>query len=314
MSLTIGIDVGGTKLSGGLVDIAGRIVHRIEERVQDRAFEHVCAQIATMIAGLRVGASVEAVGIGAAGLVDPQRSSVIFAPNLGWRREPLRRRIETAVELPVVVENDASAAAWGEYRFGAGRGAASLVAVTVGTGIGGGIVLEGALVRGAAGFAAEFGHMNFERNGRECGCGGRGCWEQYASGNALVREARLLASERRSDAAQLLALGDGTPEGVQGPHITHAATEGDEVAISAFERVGEALGAGMADLVAVVDPDTIVVGGGVSEAGELLMRPAREAFLTELTVAQFRKAPEIRTAELGNDAGIVGSADLARVA
>ena len=257
---------------------------------------------------------IEAVGIGVAGLIDSSRSRVIFAPNLGWVEEPLRQQVERAVGLPTVIENDANAAAWGEYRFGAGRnrGDRDLVMVTVGTGIGGGIVLGGALQRGANGIGAEFGHLRLVPDGRLCGCGRHGCWEQYASGNALVRTARGLAAERRPEASVMLGLGDGTPEGVQGPHVTEAAERGDEVAIEAFEVAGAWLARGMVEVATLLDPAAFVIGGGVVEAGDLLLGPAKREYAAQLVARAQRPMTDIIAAELGNLAGIVGAADLAR--
>jgi glucokinase len=184
--------------------------------------------------------------------------------------------------------------------------------VTVGTGIGGGIVVDGHVMRGAHGVAAEIGHLNAVPDGRPCGCGRKGCWEQYASGNALVREARALAAERRPEAGTLLSLGDGTPEGVEGSHITRAASLGDPVAITAFGVVGTWLGRGLADLTAIVDPDAFVIGGGVSEAGDLLLASAQRTLSEKVFGGTNRPLPELLIARLGNDAGIVGAADLVR--
>jgi glucokinase len=236
-----------------------------------------------------------------------------MAPNLsGWDDEPLRAEVEGRVGLPVVVENDANAAAWGEAVFGAGNREAYVVVVTVGTGIGGGVVLDGELFRGRFGVAAEIGHLKLVPGGRPCGCGQRGCWEQYASGNALVRLAREGAAEDRASASVLLGFGDGSPEGVEGEHVTRAAREGDPVARGAFAELGRHLGEGMADLAAVLDPGVFVLGGGVCEAGDLLLEPARVCFTELLTGTGRRPVAELRIAELGNDAGLVGVADLAR--
>jgi glucokinase len=211
-----------------------------------------------------------------------------------------------------VVENDANAAAWGEARFGAGRGEENLVCITVGTGIGGGLVVDGRLLRGRFGAAGEIGHIQMVEGGRPCGCGQRGCWEQYASGNALVRCAREQAAERRSEAVILLGLGDGTPEGITGRHVNEAATRGDPVALEAYAVTGHWIGQGMADLAAVLDPGRFVIGGGVSEAGDLIIKPAAGAFDELLTAGQHRPKADVVAAELGNDAGLVGAADLAR--
>jgi len=312
MGLTVGIDIGGTKIAAGVVDEQGRILARVRAATPGRDAEQVEQKVSEMVLSLRNDHDIEAVGIGAAGFVDEKRSRVNFAPNLGWKDEPLRMAVESVVDLPVVVENDANAAAWGEYRFGAGKGRDFLVTITVGTGIGAGIILEGALYRGRWGAAAEFGHLNVDPGGRPCGCGNRGCWEQYASGNALVREARYLASERRSEAETLLDLGDGTPEGVQGLHVTQAAREGDPVALAAFDFVSRWLGQGMADVTAILDPECFVIGGGVSEAGELLLASTVRAFTESVSGKETRQLPKIVIAKLGNAAGLVGAADLAR--
>jgi glucokinase len=264
------------------------------------------------IAELSAEHEVRAVGIGAAGFVDAARSTVLFAPNLAWRNEPLKAMIEQLAGLPVVVENDAKAAAWGETRFGAGQGEQFTVTVTVGTGIGGGIVLGGQLYRGAFGVAAEIGHMLVEPRGRECGCGNFGCLEQYASGNALVREARERAGRAPERAQFLLDLAGGKADDITGPQVTEAAKAGDEVAVTSFELIGTWLGVGLASLAAVLDPRVFIVGGGVSLAGELLLGPARVAFTEQLTASAYRPKAELRLAQLGNDAGLVGAADLAR--
>jgi glucokinase len=318
MSVTIGIDIGGTKIAGGLVDQDGNILARARRDTPARSKQGIVDTIVAVVVDLAETATVsglgtpEAVGLGAAGLVDETRQIVRFAPNLDWVEEPLGPAVAAGCGLPVVVENDANAAAWGEFRFGAGRGTHDLVAVTVGTGIGGGIVHRDRLVRGSYGMAAEFGHLVRVQDGRLCGCGKRGCWEQYASGNALLRKARELAADRRGEAHLLLGLGDGTPEGVTGQHVTHAALEGDPVALEAFRRIGTWLGTGLADVAALLDPAVFVIGGGVSEAGELLLIPARAAFTGALVAGDHRPHAQIVAAVLGNDAGMIGAADLAR--
>ncbi|GAC1324983.1 MAG: ROK family glucokinase [Mycobacteriales bacterium] len=312
MALTIGVDVGGTKVASGVVDDDGRILARLQRPTPSTSAQDTAAVIADLVESLRADHEVSAVGIGAAGFVDAARSTVLFAPNLAWRDEPLREEVADKVGLPVVVENDANAMAWGEYRFGAGRGEGVMVAITVGTGIGGGIVLDGALFRGRWGIGAEVGHLRVVPDGRPCGCGNKGCWEQYASGRALTREARELATARPDYAARLLELGGGRPEGIDGPEITTAAKEGDPAAVECFAIIGRWLGQGMADLAAVLDPGRFVAGGGVIDAGELLLGPARAAYAEALTAHGHRPLAEIRPAELGPDAGLVGAADLAR--
>jgi glucokinase len=314
VGLSIGVDIGGTKILAGAVTEDGEIVktaRRDTPHSDATAVLDLVAEVVTELART-VDTPIDGVGLGVAGPVDASRSHVYFAPNLRWSQVPARALLEAATGLPVVVENDGNVAAWGEYRFGAGRGSGDLVLVTVGTGIGGGIVLGGRLFRGAHGAAGEIGHANAVPNGIPCGCGRNGCIEQYASGNALVREARALAAERRPEAAILLSLGDGTPEGVQGVHVTEAARAGDPVAIEAFEIVGTWLGRGLADLAAILDPDVFVIGGGVSVAGELLLASARRTLNSKLVGLATRPAPVIKVAELLNEAGLVGAADLAR--
>ncbi len=314
MSLAIGIDVGGTKVAAGVVDEDGTILASTRRPTPSTSPDDVERTIAEVVAELRADHEVSAVGIGAAGFVDVDRKVVLFAPNLAWRDEPLRDDVAKLIDLPVIVENDANAMAWGEYRFGAGRGQEHLVCVTVGTGIGGGIVLDGKLYRGRFGIGAEFGHMQVVPNGRRCGCGQRGCWEQYCSGRALLREAREIADVHKIRGARLLELGNGRPEGIEAPEVTTAAREGDAGALACFEKIGNWLGQGLADLAAVLDPGCFVVGGGVAEAGELLLGPARQVFAERLTGGSHRPTATIVPAALGNDAGLVGAADLARLA
>jgi glucokinase len=237
---------------------------------------------------------------------------MLFAPNLAWRDEPLKQRVEERLGREVVVENDANASAWAEARFGAARGYRDVMLVALGTGIGAAIIIGGELYRGRWGIAGEPGHVRVVPDGRLCGCGNRGCWEQYCSGNALVAEAREFARRTPDGAIRLLQLGDGTPEGISGPVITQAATEGDPAALRCFQTVGGWLGQGLADLAGILDPACFVIGGGVSEAGELLLDPARAAFERALPGRGHRPLAEIKVAQLGEDAGIVGAADLAR--
>ena len=310
--LTIGVDVGGTKVAAGVVDETGTILARTRHETPSANPSDVEDVIASCVAELRKEHEIAAVGVGAAGFIDADRSRVLFAPNLSWRVEPLRDAVASRTGLPVVVENDANAAAWAEHRFGAGQGEPELVAVTVGTGIGGGIVLGGRLHRGRFGIGAEFGHMEVVPGGRRCGCGQSGCWEQYCSGRALLREAREIADVRRGYGDRLRELGGGRPEGIEAREVTAAAQEGDPAAIECFEEIGRWLGQGLADLAAVLDPGVFVIGGGVADAGELLLAPARRAFTERLTGVGSRPQAEVRQAALGNDAGMVGAADLAR--
>jgi glucokinase len=312
--LTVGVDIGGTKVAAGVVNREGQVLEEIRRETPDRSKSPRVVEDTIVDAVLELGERHEiyAVGIGAAGFVDASRANVLFAPHLSWRHEPLRDAISKRVRLPVVVENDANAAVWAEWRFGAGRGETHLVCVNLGTGIGGALLFNGVMQRGRFGVAGEFGHMQVVPGGRRCECGNRGCWEQYASGNALVREARELAAADSPVAQRWLELAGGDVSLITGPLITQLAQEGDHAAIELFGEVGQWLGVGIANLAAAVDPGTFVIGGGLSEAGELLLAPARDAFQHQLTGRRYRPEAVIVRAALGNTAGFVGAADLAR--
>jgi glucokinase len=294
------------------VDDHGHIVEKLRRATPAASPERTAAVIAEVVTELHGRHGARAVGVGAAGFVDETAGTVAFAPNLAWRGEPLRAKVAAMVGLPVTMDNDGNASAWAEFRFGAARGHANVVFVSVGTGIGAGLVLNGRLYRGRWGMAGEPGHVRVVPDGRLCGCGNRGCWEQYASGSALVTEARDLAMRSAGGARRLLQLAGGDPAAIGGLQVTEAAREGDPAALRCFSIVGGWLGQGLADLTAILDPGCIVVGGGVSEAGDLLLGPARAAFGKALTGAGYRPRAEIARAALGADAGIVGAADLVK--
>ncbi|MGI3779644.1 MAG: ROK family glucokinase, partial [Janthinobacterium lividum] len=312
--MSVGVDIGGTKVAAGVVDEAGRVLERSQVPTPSHDPKAVEDAIVDAVDRLRARHPVAAVGIGAAGWVDNTQSIVRFSPHLAWRDEPLRAALADRVNLPLIVDNDANAAAWAEYRFGAGAGSSVMVCLTLGTGIGGGLVINGQLFRGTYGMAGEWGHQTAVPGGHWCECGNRGCWEQYASGNALVREARALLRAGGPGADTLHAsLGVG-PEVLTGPHVTAAAMAGDPVAVGLLADVGTWLGLGIADVVAGLDPEVVVIGGGVSAAGELLVGPAREAYQATLTGRGFRAYARLELAKFRNDAGLVGAADLARLA
>jgi glucokinase len=257
------------------------------------------------------------VGLAAAGFASSDRNHMNFAPNIAWRDYPLGDNVRALLgrdDITVVVENDANAAGWAEYVYGAGKGTGTMVMLTIGTGLGSALVVEGELVRGAYGFAAELGHLRMVPDGQPCGCGQKGCWEQYASGSALTREARRAAIDRSVRAAGLLERAGGDPNAITGPDVTAAAVEGDELAIELLADLGRWIGEGCAQVAAVLDPEVFVIGGGVIAAGDLMLEPAREAFAEHLTARGHRPVPPILAADMANDAGIVGAAALAREA
>ena len=311
MALAIGVDVGGTKIAAGVVDDQGTIVdfRRVATPENSQAVE---GAIAALITDLHAEHSAAAVGVAVAGFVSTDRSTVVSAPNLALEQVPLGALLSDRTGLAVVIENDANAAAWGEHRFGSGQGSSDLLCVTIGTGVGGGVVVGGELVRGHWGFAAEVGHIPLVPEGRQCPCGSRGCWEQYGSGTALVRIARELAAGNASEASFLLGLGDGTVDGIEGDHVTLAAQKGDRVALAAFDQAGSWNGRGLAVLARVLDPAVFVIGGGVSEAGDLILEPMRRVFAAMQPVGMGDATADVRAARLGNDAGLIGAADLAR--
>jgi glucokinase len=309
-TLAIGVDAGGTKIEGLLVDVSvGGILDRrlVETPAEDaEATARSIVAVARELAARRDG--VGALGVGAAGLVD-RRGVMRYAPNIAWRDFPLAERIREGVGLPTLVDNDANVAAWGEFRFGAGQGSTDMLLVTVGTGIGGGIVSDGKLFRGAHGFAAEIGHIIVEPGGPLCGCGNHGCWEQVASGRAIGRLGRRVAAEH-PDSLIVEEVG-GDLEKVTGVEVTLAAKRGDRSAVDVLAEVGRRLGEGLAGLVNVVDPDVVVVGGGAVEAGELLLGPARRAYADSVEGVSYRPEVPILAASLANNAGAVGAAALA---
>jgi len=309
-TLVIGADVGGTKVAALAVDVtSGAVAGRRVVPTPASDAEATVATIANAVSAvLREHPDAVAVGVGASGLAD-RKGMLHFSPNVAWRDLPLATRIEEAVGRPTVVENDASAAAWGEFRFGAGRGASEVLVVTVGTGIGGGIIVGGELLRGANGFAAEIGHVIVEPGGPRCGCGNLGCWEQVASGRAIDRLGREVAGRDPSGAIARAAGGD--PSAVTGGVVTEAAQAGDDTAIAILAEVGRRLGEGIAGLINTLDPELVVVGGGAMAAGDLLLEPARSACAGATEGREHRPKVPLVAASLGTDAGAVGAADLA---
>jgi len=305
----IGLDIGGTKIAAGVVTAAGVVLDRTQVPTPPADQAATLAAMVEVVDQLRARhPAVAAIGVGAAGLVEWPRGRLRWAPHNAYRQLELRRLLHERTGLPTIVDNDANAAAWAEARFGAGAGSDDLVLVTVGTGIGGGLVLDGAVYRGDAGLAGEVGHMVVDPRGDHCDCGNRGCLEAMASGNALGRAGREAAA--RDPDGRLATLAGG-PERVTGEIVFQAATEGDQTAVGLFERIGFWLGVGIASVITIFDPDVVVVGGGLVATGDLLLVPARASMERYVFARAHRDLPPVVPARLGADAGLVGAATLA---
>jgi glucokinase len=308
----IGIDIGGTKIAGALVSESGQIIAEDREPTPAGDPAAIVDLVVAMIERLSIGRPVRSVGVAAAGFIDAAQSTVYYAPNINWRNEPFQQRLASRfTNLDITIDNDANAAGWAEYRFGAGRGVSDMTMLTIGTGVGGAIVTRGSLFRGGFGAGAELGHLRVVPDGLPCGCGAKGCIEQYGSGRALLRLANEIADV---DGIGLGLANARRDNGVLTGEIVGAfIAAGDPGALHALRELGHALGQACASLSAVLDPQMFVFGGGVAIAGELLLEPVREAYFSVLPARGFHPEPEFRTAELVNDAGVVGAADLARI-
>jgi glucokinase len=310
----LGIDIGGTKVAGGVVAPDGTIVDTARRATPGKSVSATEDAIAAVVEELadRHGGPLVGVGVGAAGWFDRTGDTVLFSPHLAWRNQSLRQDLADRLQRPMWVGNDADAAAWAEYRYGAARGSSLMLMITLGTGIGGGMVIDGRLQRGAHGVVGEWGHMRVVPDGRLCACGNRGCWEQYASGNALGQTGREVARRSPAAAADLLDRVGGDTDRITGEVVATAARAGDPLANELLAEVGGWLGQGIADLSAALDPEVVVIGGGLSVLGEMVLAPARERLERALPGRGFRPGPQVVAAQLGAQAGLVGSADLVR--
>ncbi|MSO16199.1 MAG: ROK family glucokinase [Candidatus Planktophila sp.] len=314
MGYTVGIDIGGTKVLGGVVDETGALIRRARRDTPAEGGVALTQAIADVALELMKDSEIESVGVSVAAFISADRKTILATPNIkDWNGVNLDYELTSRMGLPVVIENDANSAAWGEFKFGAGRGKENILMLTVGTGIGGGIVVNSNLLRGSFGIAAEIGHLRIVPNGLLCGCGAYGCFEQYGSGTALLRHAREAIQAHPDRASNILNRGDGSIEGVKGSAITEAARDGDELALSIFEITGDYIGAGIASLAVILDPEAVVIGGGVIDAGDILLNPIRTGMEKYMPFAGKHPHPQIIGAQLGNEAGLVGVADLARI-
>jgi glucokinase len=311
--LAIGIDIGGTKIAGALVNESGEILNDLKVPTPATDPDAIVDAVVHLVAELGAGHEVLGVGVAAAGFIDADQAEIIYAPNLSWRNEPFKQKLQQKIELPILIENDANAAAWAEYRFGAGRGYKHMIMLTIGTGVGGAVIANSKMLRGGYGIAGELGHIRMVPDGQLCGCGSRGCLESYASGTALLKNARRLAKSGDPKGRRLAELEQENGK-LKGEQVYQAIVEGDEGALELLAEVGTWLGSAISSLTAVLDPEIAVIGGGVSQAGNLLLDPIRKSYLDQLPARGYRPELKITTAEFVNDAGVVGAADLIRLA
>ncbi len=310
---TVGIDIGGTKIAGALVDIDGNIVAESKVPTPAQDPDALVDAVVALVTELSLGREVLGVGVAAAGFIDADQANIIYAPNLSWRNEPFKAKLQAKLPLPVIIENDANAAAWAEFRYGAGKGFQHMVMLTIGTGVGGAVIVNGQMLRGGFGIAGELGHLRVVPNGKLCGCGQHGCLESYGSGTALLKAAKELANSDLEIGSRLRELEAQAGE-LTGAQVYTAILEKDPGALQILTELGSWLGEAIGSLTAVLDPQVVVIGGGVSAAGDLLLNPIREAYLAHLPARGFRPELEIKAAEFVNDAGVVGAADLVRSA
>ena len=303
----IGVDIGGTKIAAAVVTPEGNILSEVRYPTQAAPPNRLIETVAQAITEVKDGFEVGGVCVAVPGRILASENKVISAPNLHEIEDiRLDEEIGRRTGLMVTVENDANAAAWGEFRFGAGRGLQHMVSITLGTGVGGGIITHGMLLRGAQGAGGELGHVTIDPTGPRCGCGNYGCLEALASGTAIQRRAREVANERSTSALGRLAI----ERQVLGEDVTRLAQEGDDASISVLEETGRWLGIGLAGFVNTFNPEVIAVGGGASQAGELILKPARKEVQLRAS-SPSRDLVEIKEATLGPESGVLGAAALA---
>jgi glucokinase len=304
----IGVDVGGTKIAAAVVSAEGEILNEVRYPTQAVPPNRLVGTIAGAITEVKDGFEVGGVCLAVPGLIMASVNAVIFSPNL-HEIENIRldEEIGGRTGMRVTVENDANAAAWGEFRYGAGKDVDHQIFITLGTGVGGGVITHGILLRGAQGAGGELGHVTLDPEGPRCGCGNHGCLEALASGTAIQRRAREFANDRPGSALGQLAL----QRQVLGEDVTKLAEEGDEAAVSVLEETGRWLGIGVAGFVNMFNPEVVAVGGGASRAGEFILQPARREVKLRAR-SPSRDLVEIKEATLGPASGVLGAAALAR--
>jgi glucokinase len=311
--LTVGIDIGGTKVLGGVVDTDGNILGSFRKDTPKTGGQDLINVIIDVIKELQKSHEITGIGVSTAGIVSSDRKTVIAAGNIAnWNNVSLADALIKEFGLPAVVENDANAAIWAEYKFGNAKNLNPVMFFIIGTGMGGGLIIDGKLYRGAHGIGAEFGHMMVKLDGERCGCGAIGCIETYASGSALMRYAHEEISANPEAGKALLAFGDGTLHGFTGQALNKAAQNGNPLALTAFNKQADWVGSAIASYTLLLDPEAIIIGGGVIDAGDIFLKPAIAAAEKYMPFAGKHPLPKIIAAKFGNDAGLVGAADLVR--
>ena len=308
--LTIGIDIGGTKISAGVVDSSGNLIDSSKCSTPAEGGKELISSVVNLVKELNKKHEIKGIGISIAALISSDYGTIVGAPNIAnLSKLNFVNEIKEEFKLPIIVENDANAAIWAEFKFGNAKGLNPVMFFIIGTGVGGGLVIDGKLFKGANGIGAEFGHMCVVPNGLLCGCGAKGCIEQYASGGALIRYANeaLLANPDKSE--EVLSFGEGK---LSGTALTKAAKAGNELALAAFSKQADWLGLACASYSLIIDPQAIIIGGGVVDAGELFLAPVRAAMRKYMPFAESHVPPKIIAAKFGNDAGLIGAADLVR--
>ncbi len=309
--LTIGIDIGGTKISAGVVDSSGNLIDSSRISTPTEGGKELILAVINLIKELKEKHEIKGIGISIAALISSDYGTIVGAPNIAnLSKLNFVNEIKVEFKLPIVVENDANSAMWAEFKFGNAKGLNPVMFFIIGTGVGGGLVIDGKLFKGANGIGAEFGHMCVVPNGLLCGCGSKGCIEQYASGGALIRYANEAIIDNPQSSETLLSFGEGK---LTGSGLTKAAKAGNELALAAFSKQADWLGLACASYSLIIDPQAIIIGGGVADAGELFLAPVREAMRKYMPFAESHVPPKIIAAKFGNDAGLIGAADLVRV-
>ncbi len=308
--LTIGIDIGGTKISAGVVDSSGNLIDSSKCSTPAEGGKDLISSVVNLVKELNKKHEIKGIGISIAALISSDYGTIVGAPNIAnLSKLNFANEIKEEFKLPIIIENDANSAMWAEFKFGNAKGLNPVMFFIIGTGVGGGLVIDGKLFKGANGIGAEFGHMCVVPNGLLCGCGAKGCIEQYASGGALIRYANeaLLANPDKSE--EVLSFGEGK---LSGTALTKAAKAGNELALAAFSKQADWLGLACASYSLIIDPQAIIIGGGVVDAGELFLAPVRAAMRKYMPFAESHVPPKIIAAKFGNDAGLIGAADLVR--